>query len=161
MSESVLGKDKALQGREKVFFFISYQKKKKTSDISKNTIPGWIRALLQLVYSNANKDMVARSGRSTHAIRSIAASLTFSGQVDLDEVFKNCYWKCHTTLSEFYLKDMTQVWDDLLSLGPGGDSLVFFIYYLHPWSQHRALQYLWQARTPAVLQGQAHRYQVR
>ena len=47
----------------KRLLFISY-KKNKTSDISKNTITGWTRALLHLVYSNSNKDA---AGRSTHA----------------------------------------------------------------------------------------------
>ena len=48
----------------------------------------------------------------------MVASLAFSGEVDLDEILKNCSWKSHTMFSEFYLKDMTQVRDDLLSLGP-------------------------------------------
>ena len=97
--------------------FISFQKNK-TSDISKNTITSWIRALLHFIYSNANRDAAALSGSSTHAIQAMVASLAFSGQVNLDEVLRNCSWKSHTTFSEFYLKDMTQVRDDLLSLGP-------------------------------------------
>ena len=48
----------------------------------------------------------------------MAASLAFSSQIELDEVLRKCLWKSHTTFSEFYLKDMTQVRDDLLSLGP-------------------------------------------
>ena len=90
----------------------------KSSDISKNTISGWIRSLLHLVYTNANKDAASLCGRTTHAIRSMASSLAFSGQVDIEEVLKACSWKSHTTFSEFYLKDMSQVKGNLLTLGP-------------------------------------------
>ena len=97
--------------------FISFMPGK-SSDISKNTISGWIRSLLHLVYTNANKDAAALCGRTTHAIRSMASSLAFSGQVDLDDILKSCSWKSHTTFSDFYLKDMSQVRGDLLTLGP-------------------------------------------
>ena len=46
------------------------------------------------------------------------ASIAFTGQIGLYKILKNCSWKNHTTFSEFYLKDMTQVHDDLDSLGP-------------------------------------------
>ena len=39
-------------------------------------------------------------------------------QIDIEEILKNCSWKSHTTFSEFYLKDLTQVRDNLHSLGP-------------------------------------------
>ena len=66
------------------------------------------------MYTNA----ASLVGRSTHAIQAMAASLAFSSQIDLDEILRNCSWKNHATFSEFHLKDMTQVRDDLHSLGP-------------------------------------------
>ena len=93
-------------------FFISYQKNK-ISDISKNTITSWIRGLLHFIFSNANRDTATLARRSTHAMAASSA-FSFSGQVELDEVLKNCSWKKHTTFSEFHLKDMTQVRDYLL-----------------------------------------------
>ena len=101
----------------KTRLFISFQPGR-SSDISKNTISGWIRSLLHLVYTNANQDAATLCGRTTHAIRSMAASLAFSGQVDLEQVLRSCSWKSHTTFSDFYLKDMTQVKGNLLTLGP-------------------------------------------
>ena len=71
-----------------------------------------------MIYSKTNKDAATVVGRSTHAIRAMAASLAFSNQVDIDEILRNCSWKNHTTFSNFYLKDMTQMRDDLHSLGP-------------------------------------------
>ena len=69
----------------KSLLFISLQKNK-ASDISKNTISGWVRSLLHTVHSNANKDAAALVSRTTHAIRAMAASLAFSSQIDLDEI---------------------------------------------------------------------------
>ena len=68
----------------KRLLFIS--KPKKNSDISKNTITGWVTMLLYLVHSNYNKDLAALSGRSTHDIWTMAASSVFSGQVELGEI---------------------------------------------------------------------------
>ena len=80
-----------LARERKELLFISYQKNK-SSDIPENTISGWVRSLLEFVYSNANKDTASLVGRSTHAIRSMAASLAFWGQVDVDEILRNCSW---------------------------------------------------------------------
>ena len=94
----------------KRLLFISLQKNK-SSDITKNTISGLVRSLLHNIYSNANMDAATLVGRSTHAIRSLAASLAFSTQVDLDEILKACSWKN-------LFKDMTQVRKDVHSLDP-------------------------------------------
>ena len=110
-----LSRTKPFRERKRLLF-ISLQKNK-SSDISKNTISGGIRSLLYTIYSNANKDAATLVGRCTHTIRAMTASLAFSTQVDLDEILKACSWKNHATFSEFYLKDMTQVREDIHSLG--------------------------------------------
>ena len=79
---------------------------------------GWVRSLIHKVYSNANKDAATLVSRTTPAIHAMATSLAFSSQISLDETLKNCSWKNHTIFSDFYLKDMTQVHNDLHSLGP-------------------------------------------
>ena len=48
----------------------------------------------------------------------MAASLASTSQIDIDEILNNCSWKSHTTFPEFYLKDLTQVRDELHSVGP-------------------------------------------
>ena len=95
----------------KGLLFISFQKNK-SPDISKNTISGWVRSLLHSVYSNVHKDEASLVGRTTYAIRAIAASPAFTIQI---EILKNCSWKSQTTVL-VYLKDLTQVLDDLHSL---------------------------------------------
>ena len=70
------------------------------------------------MYCDANIDPAAIVGRTTDAIRAMAASLIFTSQIDIDEILKNCSWKSYTAFSELCLKDLTQVCDDLHSLGP-------------------------------------------
>ena len=99
----------------KKLLFIPFQKKK--SHISKNTISGWVRSHLHFVYTIAYKSATSL-GKTTRVIHSVAASLALTSQIDIDEILRNCSWKSHTTFSEFCLKDMTQVHDDLHSPGP-------------------------------------------
>ena len=64
---------------------------KRTSDISENIISVWIRELLHLVHFDTNKIAAALSGRSIH---SMAASLAFSGQVEIAPGIQSSSVKC-------------------------------------------------------------------
>ena len=97
--------------------FISYQENRST-DITVNTISIWIKNLLHLVFMASKTDWSDVSGRSTHAIRSWASSIAFFKNVALNDILQACTWKNHSTFSEFYLKDISEVRDDLFSLGP-------------------------------------------
>jgi len=96
--------------------FISYQAGRK-ADISKYTLFGWIRKLLQLIYLNADKSAVHLSGRLTHEIRALSSSFAFQGQVGLEDIMSACSWKNHSTFTDFYLKDVLSN-NDLYQLGP-------------------------------------------
>ena len=110
-----LARTNPFRGRGKGFLsFLIWRTGRQIS--AKNTISH--HALLHLVYSAANKDAAVLFDRSTHASRSMAASLAFSCQMDMDEVLRKCSCYSHTTFSEFYVKDMTQVWCNFLSLDP-------------------------------------------
>ena len=97
--------------------FISFQKNK-TSDITVNTISIWIKTLLKIVYVAAHEDVSCLSGRSTHAIRSMASSLAYYSNVSVDEILKACTWKSHTTFTDYYLKDLSQIRDEMHVFGP-------------------------------------------
>ena len=103
--------------RDQRRLFISYQPNR-TTDISIATISIWIKALLKLVYEQADQDATVLTGRSTHAIRSLAASWAFYKNISVEEIMKSCSWKCQSTFASFYLKDMTLVQDQLHVLGP-------------------------------------------
>ena len=97
--------------------FISFQKNK-SSDITVNTISIWIKSLLKIIYVAAHEDVSCLAGRSTHAIRSMASSLAYYRNVSVDEILKACTWKCPTTFTDFYLKDLSQVRDEMHVFGP-------------------------------------------
>ena len=53
-----------------------------------------------------------------HDVRALAASLAFKGGVSLDSILSACYWKCHGTFANFYLKDVCWQIDEVFKLGP-------------------------------------------
>ena len=97
--------------------FISFQRNK-SSDITVNTISIWIKTLLKIVYLAAHEDASCLTGRSTHAIRSMASSLAYYRNISVEEILKACSWKCHSTFSDYYLKDLSLVRDEMHVLGP-------------------------------------------
>ena len=73
--------------------------------------------LICLVYALNNKQARELANIKTHDIRGLAASWA-RGSVSLESVMEACSWKAHNTFTDFYLKDLTLIRDDLLSLGP-------------------------------------------
>jgi integrase len=103
--------------KDKKRLFISYQEGR-SQDISKNTISAWVKKLLKLVYKNNNDKARELTGCKTHDIRGMAATWASRGTYGLEALLRACTWKGHSTFSTFYLKDLTEIQDDLLRLGP-------------------------------------------
>ena len=101
----------------KKLLFISHKPEFK-KDIHKNTISGWVRRLIHFCYENASKEALTLAGTSTHAIRGMAASLAFRGGVELEEVMRACSWTSETTFTDYYLKEVSLLQNDLKKLGP-------------------------------------------
>ena len=97
--------------------FISYQENRQ-ADISKNTISAWVKKLIKFTYQAGNSKACQLSGHPVHDIRGMASSWAFRGTVAVDDILKACTWSSHTTFTDFYLKDMTEVKEGLLCLGP-------------------------------------------
>jgi integrase len=97
--------------------FISYQEGRQ-ADISKNTISAWVKKLLKFVYNSGNPKACQLTGLSVHSIRGMASSWAFRGTVSVDDILKACTWSSHTTFTDFYLKDMSEIKEGLLCLGP-------------------------------------------
>ena len=87
-------------------------------DIHKNTLSGWIRKLILYCYENASDTSLTLAGTSSHAIRGMSATLAFRGGVDLEALMQACSWKSDSTFTDFYLKDLTTVQENLHKLGP-------------------------------------------
>lgn len=103
--------------KDKRLLFVSYLPSY-SKDISKNTLSSWVKRLLNDIHLDPNKDVAQVSGRTTHEIRALAATLAFTSQAGLDEVLKACTWKTHSTFTDFYLRDLSHIRDNLMTLGP-------------------------------------------
>ena len=103
--------------QDKKLFFIPI-KKGKQGDIKKNTISSWVKRLLQIIYQNPDAHAARLTGRTTHRIRELASSYALRGQCDLERIMKACSWKANTTFTDFYLRDLTEIRDDMIKLGP-------------------------------------------
>jgi len=103
----------------KDLLFISYQQERR-GDIAKNTISGWMRKLIKFCYDHPGRfeQVLSLVSTSTHEIRALAASLAFQGSVDLESIMLSCSWKNHSTFTDFYLRDLSALEENLHRLGP-------------------------------------------
>jgi len=97
--------------------FISF-KLGKSGDICRNTISSWVVQLIKLVYDQNNDKARTLSGVRAHDVRGLAASWAARGTYSMDQLMQACSWSSHTTFTSFYLKDLSAIKDDLLTLGP-------------------------------------------
>lgn len=105
----------AREGKEKLF--ISYKKGFK-GDISKATISHWIKKAIMLAYSSVSDEDCKVLQVKAHDVRSMAASWARLQNIPLDDILTACTWKSHNTFTQFYLRDLAQIQDDMLKLGP-------------------------------------------
>ena len=61
---------------------------------------------VMLAYQGSDLETQNLSKVKAHDIRSMAASLAFKGGVSLDQILGACFWKSHSTFTNFYLKDV-------------------------------------------------------
>ena len=98
--------DKTKDLREgKHLLFISF-KSGFSGDIQRSTISSWINQTVMLAYQGSDLEAQSLSRVKAHDVRSMAASLAFKGGVSLDQILGACFWKSHTTFTNFYLKDV-------------------------------------------------------
>ena len=86
--------------------------------MSKNTISGWLRAVIRIAYSSRFADQQSLHKVSAHEVRALATSVLFARNLSLDAVMRAASWRAHSTFSSFYLRDVALVTDDLYALGP-------------------------------------------
>lgn len=103
--------------KEKVF--ISYQKNH-VGEVVKSTISSWIKKTVMCCYSSAQKDkeiqQLYRVG--AHDLRRFSSSWAFEKNTAMEDIMAACQWKSHNTFTNFYLKDLTYIRDQLMELGP-------------------------------------------
>ena len=86
--------------------------------MSKNTISGWLRAVIRATYASDCADQQTLHKVSAHEVRALASSVLFSRNQSLEAVMRAASWRCSSTFSSFYLRDVTMIKYDLHTLGP-------------------------------------------
>jgi hypothetical protein len=97
--------------------FISF-KHGYSSDISKNTVSSWIKQAVFLAYEETSPDTQRLHYVKAHEVRALAASWAYFKNSSIESILQACRWKSHNTFTNFYLRDMSLIRQDMLSLGP-------------------------------------------
>ena len=101
----------------KNLLFVS-MKKGFSKDISKNTLSQWLKNTVRVCYSKADSEIIQVSQVKAHDIRALSASLAFKGGIPLEDILTSCFWRSHSTFTNFYLKDVCWSNDNIFKLGP-------------------------------------------
>lgn len=88
------------------------------SSVSKNTISAWITSVVRRAYTHQHQELHTMHKITAHEVRALATSWQFHHTLSLESVMDAAAWRCHSTFSEFYLRDVTFVADGLHKLGP-------------------------------------------
>ena len=111
-----LDKTKDLRKGKKLLFIAI--KEGYSKDISKATISSWIKQSIILTYQKSDQEVQNVSQVKAHEVRALAASLAFKGGVALDEIMASCFWRSHSTFTNFYLIDLCWHNGDVMKIGP-------------------------------------------
>jgi hypothetical protein len=89
-------------------------------DISANTVSRWLVKVITSAYEAVGhqSDLQRTHHVRAHDVRAMAASLAFMRSVSLEDIFQATQWRCHTTFTDHYLRDLTIHSSDLLRLSP-------------------------------------------
>lgn len=102
---------------KKTLFFVSFDPRK-SGDICKNTLSGWISQLIRFCYAQPGKKALEITGSRAHEIRAYSSSLVSKGTSALEDILSSGNWKSHSTFTDHYLRDISQQEGDLIRLGP-------------------------------------------
>ena len=111
-----LDRTKDMRGERKRLF-IAF-KKGYTKDICKSTVSSWLKKTIVLTHELASKDTCQLVGVKAHDVRAMASSWALQKSVSMDGILAACRWKNHSTFTQYYLKDLTVIREDMLQLGP-------------------------------------------
>ena len=104
----------AIRGSKKLFFISLRPEHPK--EISKNTLASWIRNTIKLAYQNSDEENKTLNQVSVHEVRALASSLSYRQNLSLQDINKKCYWKSHSTFTNFYLRDIALTSEEGLQL---------------------------------------------
>ena len=108
-------KSQPLRNPHKRALFISYDKNHK-GDITANTIANWIKNVIKLAYENADQEQCDISRITAHELRALGASVAFRRNLSVQSINQACYWRGHSTFTNYYLRDLAMHQEDELRL---------------------------------------------
>ena len=90
---------------EKKALLISHSPNHK-GDITVNTVANWLKNVIKLAYQNADSDDLKLAKVTAHEVRALAASTAFTLNQSVQSINQACYWRGHSTFTNFYLRDL-------------------------------------------------------
>ena len=84
--------------------FLSYQTNRST-DITRQTMSGWVKCLVQYIYKFAGVDARRAYRVSAHQVRHIGVSLSSAFNVSLESIIRAGMWNNHSTFTHHYLSN--------------------------------------------------------
>ena len=101
-----LSRVKPLRNKHKRALFISFDKRHQ-GEITSNTIASWIKNVIRTAYSTTDEEKCELGRVSAHEVRALAASVHFQRNLSLASLNQACYWRGHSTFTNYYLRDIT------------------------------------------------------
>ena len=100
--------------------FISYKSGFEGHDVSTQSISRWIQQAIKWSYLAAasHGEMLKVHKIKAHDVRAFATSVAFERNVSLADIMAAACWRCHTTFTSYYLRDLSLQSNDLYKLGP-------------------------------------------
>ena len=90
---------------EKKALLISHYPNHK-GDITANTVSNWLKNVIKLAYQSAQPDDLKIAKVRSHEVRALAASTAFKENRSYQSINKACYWRGHSTFTNYYLRDL-------------------------------------------------------
>ena len=100
-----LEKTRKLRTKQKKALFVSYDARK-TTDITTNTLANWIKNVIKLAYQDVPEEECTLAKVTAHEVRALASSVAFKHNLSLPNINQACYWRGHSTFSNYYLRDV-------------------------------------------------------
>jgi integrase len=107
--------EKERKGRRKLF--ISHDSRH-TTEIATATVSSWIRQAVCLCYQLSNNHIRNEFNITAHSVRGWATSWAVTNRASINDVMTAASWHSHSTLTRHYLRDVTNISDDMLRIGP-------------------------------------------
>ena len=100
-----LHKTKPLRTKHKRALFISFDPKHQ-GEITTNTLANWVKNVIKHAYDSSDEEQQDLGRVTAHEVRALSASVCFRKNLSIQAINKACYWRGHSTFTNYYLRDI-------------------------------------------------------